>query len=245
MKYIYIALCITILLLAGCVSEQIPEKPTPPIVQPPEEPVIEEPPEEPAVEEEAYYDDEEDIGTELDEAKEILPEVEQAPLSKEEEIQKILGLAETKIKSYSYKYKSPLGIQYKIYVKGNKIKIESLSGDNKIYIDTEKQTAEEWCISSSKCGKEWGKIADLDYQDTYIDTPIDWLTEITDSEKIDEGVYYGKQSWKLNTNIGDVTIDSNFGFIYSIKSEDKGYLFTDTSFNTVKDSDVNVPDYLL
>jgi len=65
------------------------------------------------------------------------------------------------------------------------------------------------------------------------------------SRKIDEGVYYGKQSLKLDTNIGTVIIDSNFGFIYSIEQEDKTYLFTEESFNTVKDSDVNVPEYLL
>jgi len=245
MRYIYLALCITILLLAGCASEEIPRQPVvqqpEPIPQEPQEPVIEEP------KEEIYYDDEEDIGAELEEggAKEIVPEVEQPPLSEEEEIQKILGLAETKIKSYSYKYKSPLGRQYIISVKENKMKIDSLSSDNDIYIDTEEQIAEEWCTSSSRCGREWGKIADLDYYDAYIDTPIDWLPKITDSNKIDEGTYYGKQSWKLNTNIGEVIIDSNFGFIYSIKTEDKDYLFTDASFNTVKDDDVNVPEYLL
>lgn len=250
MKYTYITICIVILLLAGCTPEEIPEEPQQPI-QPEEQPgpEPEEIPEEEQIEEpeEIHYDDEEDIGTELEEggAEEITPQVEQPPLGEEEQIQKILSLSETKIKSYSYRYKAPSGKQYDIYVKGNKIKIDYISDDYSNYIDTEKQTAEKYCILHSRCGREWGKIADLDYYDAYTETPIDWLDEITESKKIDEGFYYGKQAWKLDTNIGEVTIDEKFGFIYSIKQEDKEYLFTDASFNAVKDSDVNVPEYLL
>ncbi len=260
MRYKYVALCILILFVVGCTSEEIALEPSQPVQPPPSQPeapateppeetqpeeTIEDPVEEP--EEEIHYDDEEDIGAELgdDGAEEIVPEVEQPLLSEEEEIQKILGLAEKKIHSYYYKYKTPLGKMYNIYVKDNKIRIGSLSDDNKIYIDTEKQTAEEWCISHSRCGRETGKIGDLDYNEAYLDTPIDWLARITDSSKIDEGFYYGKQSWKLDTNIGEVVIDSNFGFIYSIKSGEKDYTFSDASFNTVKDDDVNVPEYLI
>ena len=245
MKY-YIATLVVILLLAACVPEETPEEPQQPI-QPEEQPTIEEPaeetPEEP--EEEINYDDEEDKGAELEGEEEIEPDVEQPELTEEEEMQQILNLAETKIKSYSYKYKGPSGRQYIIHVKENKIRMDYFSNDNKIYIDTEAKTAEEWCISHTKCGKETGKIADLDYYDAYIETPIDWLPKITESEKIDEGFYYGKESWKLDTNIGTVIIDSNFGFISSIKDGDKEYLFTDASINTVKDSDVTVPEYLL
>jgi len=244
MKYHYIAMFIVILLLAACVPKKIPEQQTQPEEQI-EEPEPEETPEEP--EEEIHYDDEEDIGAELEEggAEEILPPQEEPELTEDEQLQKILGLAKTKIKNYYYKYKNPSGKQYQIYVKENKIRIGTFSDDNKIYLDTEKKTAEEWCISHTKCGRQTGKIADLDYYEAYIETPIDWLDEIKEAKKIDEGFYYGKQSWELDTNIGTVTIDENFGFIYSIKQADKEYLFTDASFNTVKDSDVNVPEYLL
>lgn len=250
MKYVYIAICVIILLLVGCASEVPPvgevEEPTEEI-----EPIVEEPKPEPEVEEpkeeETYYEDEEGIGTELETggAEEIISEIEKLELSEEEQIKKIFGYTKTKINSYSYKYKGPSGIQYDIYVKENKIRIGSLSDDNKIYIDTEKKTAEEWCISHTKCGRQTGKIADLDYYDAYIETPIDWLPKITESKKIDEGFHYGKQSWVLDTNIGEVIIDSNFGFVYSIKQEDKTYLFSDAKFNVVTDSDVNVPEYLL
>ena len=251
MKYIYVVICVIILLLIACVPEETPEEPQQP-VQPEEQPTIEEPAEETQEEpeeepeEEIHYDDDEDEGVELEEeAQEIEPDVESTELTEEEEMQQILNLAETKIKSYSYKYKSPSGRQYLIYVKENKIKIDLLSDDNRIYIDTEAKTAEEWCISYTKCGRQTGKIADLDYYNAYIETPIDWIPKITESKKIDDGFYYGRQSWKLDTNLGAVIIDSKFGFISSIKGEDKEYLFTDAAINTVKDSDVNVPEYLL
>jgi len=239
MKYHYIGICIIVLLLVGCVPEE-PTEPTPQPITPPEEDV-EEPPQE-EIPEEVEEEQPEEPG-EIEEEEQ--PEQEEVELSEEEQIQQIFGYAKTKIKSYSYKYKGPSGKQYTIYVKGNKIRIGTLSDDYKIYLDTEKKTAEEWCISYTKCGREWGKIADLDYYDAYIETPIDWLPKITEAKKIDEGVYYGKDSWKLDTNIGVVMIDSNFGFIYGIEQEDKMYTFTDASINTVKDSDVNVPEYLL
>ena len=71
------------------------------------------------------------------------------------------------------------------------------------------------------------------------------LKILTESEKIDKGFYYGKESLKLDTNIGEVVIDSYFGFIYSIEQGDKSYKFSDASINTVKDSDVNIPEHLL
>ena len=166
-------------------------------------------------------------------------------VSEEEQLQQIFGYAKTKIQSYSYQYKDPSGRQYNIYIKDNKMVIGGLSDYNKIFIDTEKNTAEEYCTSHTKCGRQTGKIADLDYYDAYVETPIDWVAKITESEKIDEGSYYGKKSWKLSTNIGEVVIDSNYGFIYSIKKEGKEYLFTNAIFNAVKDSDVNIPEYLI
>jgi len=238
MRYNYIAISIIILLFVGCAPEEQIEEPqeTPePEVEPKEElqPEQQEPaetiPEEP--EEELQPEEE--------------PEQEELELSEDKQIQQILDSAGIRIDSYSCKYKDPSGRQYMVYAKGNKIRIGDLSSDNKIYIDTDKKTAEEYCTSYTKCGREWGKIADLDYYDAYIETPLDWLKKITESEKIDEGSYYGKQSWKLNTNIGEVVIDEHFGFIYNIKQEDKEYLFTEASFNTVTDSDVTIPEHLL
>lgn len=187
-------------------------------------------------------DIEKDIKEEIKE--ELQPAQEQPKQNENEQIQQILGYAKTKISSYSYQYKDPLHSQYIIYVKGNKMRIDYVSSNYKIYIDTEKKTAEKWCISHPDCGKQTGKMADLDYNAAYIETPIDWLPKITEAKKIDEGVYYGKNSWSLDTNIGAVTIDSNFGFIYYIQQKDKEYSFTEAAFNTVTDSEVTIPEYL-
>ena len=53
----------------------------------------------------------------------IRPEREEIILSEEEQIQQIFSYTKTKINSYSYRYKDPTGLQYNIYVKGNKMKI--------------------------------------------------------------------------------------------------------------------------
>jgi hypothetical protein len=262
MRAKYIAMFIVVLLFVGCRAEEIEE----PVTQPEAEQIEEIEDSEPLCtprwicmtdKSKAYRRADcafervrecEDV-CEDGECKELIewirPEREEVILSEEEQIQQIFGYAKTKINSYSYRYKDPTGLQYNIYVKGNRMKIDYLPTDNDIYLNTENKTAEEWCIVYSRCGRETGKITDLKYDDVYIETPVDWLTKIKEVEKIDEGVYYGKQSWKMDTNIGEIIIDSNFGFIYSIKQEYKAYLFSDASFNTVKDSDVNVPEHLL
>ena len=248
MKHFYVLILVIVLLLIRCVPKETPTEQTP---KQPEEQSQEQIDEQKALEEteEKIIQQEKEIeeqAEKIEEQEEVIPLVQEKPeLSEEEQIQQISGYSKTKIHSYYYTYKDPSGRQYKIYVKGNKMRIGYLSSENKIYIDTGKKTAEEWCISYTKCGRQTGKIADLDYYDAYIDTPIDWLPKITEAKKIDDGVYYGKQAWDLNTNIGEVIIDSNFGFIYSIKQKDKEYSFRDASFNTVQDSDVNVPEYLL
>jgi hypothetical protein len=242
MKHYYIVIFAVILLLAACVPEEIiEEEPTQP-EEPVEETIIETPV---ATPEEIHYDEDEDVGAELEDGAEEVIEREQVKLTGDEQIQQIFNYADEKIKSYTYKYKNPYGKQYYIFVKENKIRISSISEDNKIYIDTAKKIAEEYCISHSKCGRETGKIADLDYYDAYIETPLDWLNKITEKEKVGVGSYYGRQSWVFDTNIGEVTMDSNFGFITKIKQEDKEYSFTESQFNNVKDSDVNIPEYLI
>ncbi len=274
MRYYYIAICVIILSLASCVPEELESKPKEEQIEEPTqkpepctamwvcttdnakayrksdctfEQVTSCPDgcENGECKEEAIKEQGEEIEEQMELEEEKQPKQEPVGLTEEEQIQKILSSAETKINNYYYKYKDPLGKQYTIYVKENKIKIGTLSDDYKTYLDTKKKTAEKWCISHTKCGKETGKIADLDYYNEYIETPIDWLAKITEAKKIDEGFYYSKKAWKLDTNIGTVIIDENFGFIYSIEQKDKKYLFTEASFNSVKDSDVNVPEYLI
>lgn len=247
----YIGIFVILGLLIGCVPQEQPqERIEQPIEEETQEDITEE---EPPIEQEKPGEDiieeplEEVQKEQTEEATTEEPPIEQEELeaTEKEQIQQIFDYSKTKIKSYSYRYKGPSGLQYDIYVKGNKMRTGRVGNDNQIYLDREKKIAEEWCISHTKCGRQTGKIADLDYYDAYIETPIDWLAKITESKKIDEGFYYGKKGWKLDTNIGEVIIDSHYGFIISIKQEGKNYLFTDASFNNVKDSDVNIPEYLL
>ncbi len=257
MKYKYLAICILLLFLIGCATKEQKKEST-------EEQAITQEEEKINEEQQQVKEEEQQIGQEqqqieeeekkIEEEQQIEEEQTEQPaievekkqnLSEEEQIKQIFGYAKTKLQSYSYKYKGPTGLQYNIYVKNNKIMLASLSTDYKIYIDTQKKTAEEYCTNHPTCGKQTGKVADLDYSNSYIETPIDWLAKITKSNKIDEGFYYDKKSWILDTNIGEVTIDTNYGFIYNIKQTDKTYSFSDASFNVVQDSDVNPPEYLL
>ena len=167
-----------------------------------------------------------------------------------DDIKEVLELGKTKLKSYSYNYKSP-GITeaYKLYVKGNKIKIvppeivnvEEGKFYNTIYIDTEKKTAEAYCIGYSDCTINLGKIKDLNYAESYIKTSLDWLEEVTEAQKIDERQVEGRNALYLDTNIGKITVESLYGFLYRIEDGDKIWEFSDAAFNSVSDSDVTPP----
>lgn len=223
--YVYI-IPVILALLIGCTTppEKItPTEPTQPKVETPVETIPQQPEETPTTEE----------------PEEII----KIP----NDIKEILEKGKTKLKSYSYNYKSPESDEsYKIYVKGNKIKITppeiiNVEGGkfyNNIYIDTEKKTAEAYCIGYSTCGINLGKIKDLNYEDTHIETPLDWLEKVTQAEKIDERQIEGRNAIYLETNIGKITVESYYGFLYRIKEGKKVWEFTDAAFNSVKDSDV-------
>lgn len=269
MKYAYILIFVFIILLVSCVPQEMPGKQSQEMEEQAEKPaqvctekwICQDEKTRVYRKSDCTFEEAVDCpaGCENGECKEIIKEEiiedikeeetqqqqEPAEPSEQEQIQQIFGYAKTKISSYSYRYKDPAGPQYSIYVKGNRMRIDYLSSNYNIYLDTEKKTAEKYCISYSNCGRETGKVADLDYYDAYINTPIDWLAKITEARKIDDGYYYGKKGWMLDTNIGKVIIDSNFGFIYSIQQNDKAYAFSDAKFNLVENSIVNIPEYLL
>lgn len=227
-SYLYIALVVLVLLIGCAAKEQIqPEEPLPPSILPKEEIPVEtippQPEEPPTIEE---------------------PEEE---IKIPNDIKEILEKGKTKLKSYSYNYKSPESdVSYKIYIKGNKIKIippeivnvEEGKFYNTIYLDIEEKTAEAYCIGYSSCEGKVGKIKDLNYEDAYIETPLDWLEKVTEAEKIDERQVEGRNSIYLETNIGKITVESYYGFLYKIEDGKKVWEFSDAAFNSVKDSDV-------
>lgn len=226
---LYIALAILILLI-GCATpkKQIhPEETLPQITEPKEETSIETTPTQP---------------------EEIPPTEEIIKIPNN--IKEILEKGKIKLKSYSYNYKKPESdLPYKIYVKGKNIKIilpeknteEQGKFYNTIYFDTEKKTAQAYCIGYSNCEGKVGKIKDLNYEDVYIKTSLDWLEKVTEANIIDERQVDGRDAIYLETNIGKITVESYYGFLYNIEQGEKKWEFTDAAFNSVKDSDVTPP----
>ena len=184
------------------------------------------------------------------------PQQEAAPITEEptediikipNDIKEILKKEKTKLNSYSYNYKgSDSDLEYKIYVKGNKIKIippeitsvEEGKFYNTIYLDTEEKTAEAYCASYSDCGANKGKITDINYDETYIETPVDWIKKVTEAQPIDERQVAGRKAVYIQTNIGKLTVESFYGFLYNIEDNKKKWEFTDAAFNSVTDADV-------
>lgn len=225
MKHYLYALLVVLVLLIGCAKEEQLQQ----SVEPKEE-----------------------IPVQTEQQPEETPVIEEP---KEEikipnDIKEILEKGKTKLKIYSYNYKSPgIDVSYKIYVKGNKIKIippeiinvEGGKFYNTLYLDTEKKTAEAYCFGYSACGVNLGKIKDLTYKDDYIETPLDWLAKVTEAKKIDERTVENRKALYLDTNIGKITVGSFNGFLYRIESGKQKWEFSDAAFDSVTDSDVTPP----
>ncbi len=223
--YIY-TLLVVLILLASCATQETttPTQPQQQPTEPKKETPIEATPEEPTVEEEIIK----------------IPN----------DIKEILEKGKTKLISYSYNHKSPyIDESYKIYVKGNKIKIippeiinvEGGKFYNTLYLDTEKKKAEAYCLGYSACGVNLGKIKDLNYKDAYIETPLDWLAKVIEAKKIDERTVENRKAIYLDTNIGKITVGSFNGFLYRIESGKQKWEFSDAAFDSVIDSDVTPP----
>ena len=189
----------------------------------------------------------------IPEPKEETPTQTQPPKTEEptvkipNDIKEILEKGKTKLKSYSYNYKKPESdLTYSFSVKGNNIKItlpETNTEDkdkryNTIYLDTQKKTAQAYCTGYSDCEGKAGKVKDINYQESYIETPLDWVKKVTRANVIDERQVEGRKSVYLETNIGKITVESYYGFLYKIEEGNKVWEFTDTAFNGVKDSEV-------
>lgn len=151
-----------------------------------------------------------------------------------------------KVNSYSYLYKDFNNVQGNVRVKGAKMAVQEPAGPNVIYFDTEKKTAEKYCISNSRCGRLWGKIGDLDYEKEYLKTPLDYLAEITEAGDVYEDfIYQRKRAVKIRANIGDIIVEKASGLIMEMSSREGKTYFLDPSYNTVKDEDVVPPSHLV
>jgi hypothetical protein len=230
MKYIIIAL--VIVLLIGCTQQQVETQ----------EPVSEQETEMPEEIELPEVTEEEEPEQEAEQEQKPI----EATKGISEDIQKIIEKGQT-LDDYSFQYKSPESDEaYEVYVKSNKMKIippkivnvEEGKFYNTIYLDTEAKTAEAYCLGYSRCSKNLGKVKDLDYAEASIRTPIEWLSLINQAEIIDERQMEGRSALYLQTDIGKITLEEHYGFIYRIEDGDKMWEFTDAAFNSVKDEDV-------
>ncbi len=226
-NYLFVGL-IVLVLLVGC--EIKPAGPLPQTVEPEQEAPVEE-------------------VTQLKEAPVAEEPEEQIKIPND--IKEILEKGKTRLTSFSYNYKgSGFTQEYKIYVKGSKIKIVppeivNVKGGkfyNTIYIDAENKSAEAYCVGYSNCRLNTGKIADLNYDKAYIETPLDWLDKVTEAERIDRRQVEGRNADYLQTNIGKITVESYYGFLYRIEDGGKRWDFSDAAFNSLQDSDVIPPE---
>jgi len=172
------------------------------------------------------------------------------PTQKDTDFNNLLEKARTKLKSYSYSYKAPgATLHHKIYVKDNKIRITlpefvSTKDDehyDTIYLDTKDKKAEAYCIDCRHLQLENQKAKDLDYDESYIDTVIDWLAKVNETNKIGGLTIESRESSIFQTNIGEITVEHYYGFLYQIKQGDKVWEFSQAEFNTLSDAEVNLP----
>jgi len=182
----------------------------------------------------------------VEKAEETVVEPEEDAFSLE--VKELLGLADKKVQSISYRYRGPQSgnFIYMFTVKDNKIKytIDPTFSDpqldddayDTIYLDTESKTALAYC-DARNCRVK-GKKTTLDYEENDIMTPIDWLDSIESAEKTGEELIDKRSTWKLETNIGTLWIDSFFGVPLQTESDGIEYKFEQMIFNGVKDDDV-------
>ncbi len=175
---------------------------------------------------------------EITEEKEISPEVKE-----------LLGIADKKVQSLRYSYKGPDTERsyYQFFVKGDNIKYIinptykdlRLEDDayNAIYLDKESKTAQAYC--DDRTCRVKGKKADLNYDEVYIWTPLDWVENIEFAEKLGEQLIERKNTWKLSTrNLGTIWVDSFFGVVMKAEFAENIYQFQNMVFNDLKGEDV-------
>lgn len=165
------------------------------------------------------------------------------------EVKELLSIADEKVQSLRYQYKGPQtkDFFYDFVVKGNKVKYtmdptyKTIDVDEDaydiVYFDNELKTAQAYC-DNKKCYVK-GKKTDLDYDQAYIWTPLEWLNNIEFAEKLGEELLGKRSTWRLSTsNLGTIWVDSFYGVPLQADFGGNLYQFVKTTFNDVKDEEV-------
>ncbi len=162
------------------------------------------------------------------------------------EIKELLGKSKTRVSNVYYHYRGPeTGSNFhEFYIKGSKIKIKPYleiktldkpESYDTIFIDKAARTASSYC-EATYC-KYKGKKQDLSYGQAYITTIFDWI-EVEQAAKVGEEVIDSRSTWKLDTNLGTLWVDTFYGIPLKAESNGKTYRFEQISANSVQDSDV-------
>jgi len=165
-----------------------------------------------------------------------------------DEVKQLLEKSKTRINNIYYKYKGPEtgDNYYDFYIKGVKIKylparklqaLDQQDSYNSIYIDATAKTAQSYCDDRACIYK--GKKSDLNYNNAYILTILDWSNGVTQADKVGEEVIDDRTTWKVQTNEGTLWLDTFYGIPLKIISDGKTYRFQQLNVNGVQDSDVN------
>lgn len=162
------------------------------------------------------------------------------------EIKELFEKSKTRVKSAYYKYRGPeTGSNfYEFYVKDAKIKykphvdvktFDQPESYDSVFIDKVARTAASYC-EAAYCAYK-GKKQSLNYEQAYIMTILDWI-EVEQAKKVGEEVIDSRSTWKLETNLGILWIDTFYGIPLRVESNGKTYRFEQFAANSVQDSDV-------
>ena len=162
------------------------------------------------------------------------------------EIKELLEKSKTRVSNVYYHYQGPeTGSNFhEFYIKGSKIKIKPYletktldkpSSYDSIFIDKTARTAASYC-EAVYCAYK-GKKEDLNYGQAYIITIFDWA-EVERAAKVGEEVIDSRSTWKIETNLGILWIDTFYGIPLKVESNGKTYRFEQIAVNSVQDSDV-------
>ena len=162
------------------------------------------------------------------------------------EVQELLSKHKTKVSSIRYNYRGPeTGDNFhKFYIKGTKIKYEPYleiktldkqESYDTIFIDTAANTAQSYCVAAY-CTYQ-GLKGNLNYNEAYIDTILDWLN-VAQASKLGEEVIDSRSTWKIQTEKGILWIDTFYGVPLKVDADGDIYKFEQLSVNSVADADV-------
>ena len=166
-----------------------------------------------------------------------------------DEIQDVLD-KKNNAKSLIYDYQEDLlRIKAEIYhtaLKGNTMKLEIPPGSDilntmeldTVIFDIPSGKGTGYCASEKYCITT-GEMGPVDFTDYYQQTPFDWLSQITEAEKIVEENLQNRKVWKVLVNGEDFYwIDTYYGIPLRVENQGTVYEYDNMLFNKVSDEDL-------